>query len=801
MANKTFHIPKSAIVETEDNVSILKNEQQTITTDASAVATLENTDGFKAAHYSIAAERDGEVETTTTTTTTTVTGSGGVDADTKLLLNANYIYDESFSKRDITLNNTEVVRKGYYFDGSDDYISAPASSDFDFGTGAFTIEFWFKASQTNSFERFVSFGTPSSPFYYYTIAYQPSGQKYEFVVYNGGGWESTGRLLQADASDFEADVWTHLALVRESGDSDPKLYINGVERSFTAHASSQSMPSLSFSSQSGALLKIGSFQGSVDAFNGYMSDIRISKGNARYTADFDEIVTTKDDDHVLILTGETTDQSDSTHTLTFSGAHPTAKYGQGSFYFDGSNDYISIADSTDLDVGTGDYTFELWFKTSSTSRQRMFADYNDANKGLYVDINSSKIFVFFGDGSNYAHSSGASATVTGGVWHHLALVFDGTNCKVYIDGTLDHTISYTSSNAPGSLTTSLALGRNSASAQYYFNGYMSDIRISKGVARYTAAFTAPTAVLQTEDTDTKLLLNVNSALQDFEINRMASAPTYDDVSISTSTKKFGDGSYDFDGSSKISIEAPSSDFDWSPTDKSWTWELWYNVNSGQQGGLIGTATSTSDTGGWDLYLGNGNNIGAYGGNGSNTTYILTATSGKTYTTEEWRHIAVSYDQPNNKLRFFNDGTMIQESTGASFAPSTGKTLNIGDVAQDNQALQGYIDDVRVTIGQARYTASFDVPTSELGGGTSTTTTTETTTTTTTGSSDVVLTKVHLVHDGSNVYFTEYGRTATDDDFLELSASYDAGVAKLHASTTSGSATLELTKKEFDFSVD
>ncbi len=94
-----------------------------------------------------------------------------------------------------------------------------------------------------------------------------------------------------------------------------------------------------------------------------------------------------------------------------------------------------------------------------------------------------------------------------------------------------------------------------------------------------------------------------------------------------------------------------------------------------------------------------------------------------------------------------------------------------------------------------------MPTSELGSGTGTTTSTETTTTTTTGSSDVVLTKVHLVHDGSNVYFTEYGRTATDDDFLELSASYDAGVAKLHASTTSGSATLELTKKEFDFSTD
>ena len=125
MANKTFHIPKSAIVETEDNISILKNEQKTITTDATEIASLENNEGFKAAHYSIAAEREGVATTTTTTTTTTVTGSGGIDADTKLLLNANYIYDESFSKRDITLNNTEVVRKGYAFDGSNDSVSMP----------------------------------------------------------------------------------------------------------------------------------------------------------------------------------------------------------------------------------------------------------------------------------------------------------------------------------------------------------------------------------------------------------------------------------------------------------------------------------------------------------------------------------------------------------------------------------------------------------------------------------------------------------------------------------------------------
>ena len=462
------------------------------------------------------------------------------------------------------------------------------------------------------------------------------------------------------------------------------------------------------------------------ALNGYMADIRISSGVARYTADFDKVVTEKDEDHILILTGETEDQSDSQNTVSFSDVETTSKYGQGSFEFS-SGDAITVPGSSDFNFGTGDFTIEGWIKTSTYSydsyARRIFlldgptGNSSAENFQLAFD-NAGKIWLWAHNGSSSTIDQIGSITVADGNWHHFAVTRESGTIKLWVDGVFDTSVVYASSL--GNLNTGSPrpqFGRYDTS-QGRFVGNMADIRISKGVARYITDFSSklPAAILTAEDADTKLLLNVNSALQGFDIGRVRSAPTYSNMSISTSTKKFGDGAYYFDGSGKISIDPPSSDFDWSPTDKSWTWELWYNVNSGQQGGLIGTAASTSDTGGWDLYLGNGDSIGAYGGDGSNIDYILTATSGKTYTREEWRHIAVSYHQPSNKLRFFNNGTMFQDTTGATFASSTGKTLNIGDVAQDNQAFQGYIDDVRVTIGQARYTASFDVPTSELPSG-------------------------------------------------------------------------------------
>jgi len=223
----------------------------------------------------------------------------GNSSDVKLLLHMDgsddgtTFTDSSASTHTVTPTNavTKTGQKVFgtasaYFDGTGDYLTVANSTDFDFGTAAFTVEFWARFSAVNSFDRIVSFGSITDD-RYWTFAYQPSGTKFEFVVYNGGSWQTTGRLLAADASDMETDVWVHLALSRTEASGDPRLFVNGIERKFVVDASSNAMPSLSFSGYTSPLLKIGTWAAdNSDSFYGYIDEFTIVKGVGRYTSNF-----------------------------------------------------------------------------------------------------------------------------------------------------------------------------------------------------------------------------------------------------------------------------------------------------------------------------------------------------------------------------------------------------------------------------------------------------------------------------------------------------------------------------------
>ena len=74
-------------------------------------------------------------------------------------------------------------------------------------------------------------------------------------------------------------------------------------------------------------------------------------------------------------------------------------------------------------------------------------------------------------------------------WHHIALTRDGTNMKMFVDGT-QHGSTNTSSNG-NDVAGWLQVGGHSASRNS-FNGFMDELRITTGVARYTSNFTSPT---------------------------------------------------------------------------------------------------------------------------------------------------------------------------------------------------------------------------------------------------------------------------------------------------------------------
>ena len=155
----------------------------------------------------------------------------------------------------------------------------------------------------------------------------------------------------------------------------------------------------------------------------------------------------------------------------------------GSLLLNGTTDRIYIQGSVDFQFGTAAYTVEGWFKTTSTADQHLW----DFGAGDSVLISGSDILLY--NGSNTQHSG--VGVIPQNVWFHVALVrYSSTLSKVYVNGKMvisDTTVSYNSvASRP------LAIGGEVlTNAGDNFNGYITQFRIVKGLAVYTATFSTP----------------------------------------------------------------------------------------------------------------------------------------------------------------------------------------------------------------------------------------------------------------------------------------------------------------------
>jgi hypothetical protein len=179
--------------------------------------------------------------------------------------------------------------------------------------------------------------------------------------------------------------------------------------------------------------------------------------------------------------------------------------GGASIALDGTGDYLSVPVNSDLSFGTGNFTIELWLYIAANSSQDV-----DLNRGaeIVTSANGATNFTIFGiRGNSSTTGTGlalvnrvsnidSSVTYTGTIaqatWHHVAFVRSGTTTSIYFNGTsvasgtlANQTINQVNPTRIGGLDLS---GYN-----HFLNGYIDDLRITKGIARYTANFTPPTA--------------------------------------------------------------------------------------------------------------------------------------------------------------------------------------------------------------------------------------------------------------------------------------------------------------------
>lgn len=218
--------------------------------------------------------------------------------------------------------------------------------------------------------------------------------------------------------------------------------------------------------------------------------------------------TTFDSDCKLMLhldgtNGQTTfiDSSSGAKSITRGGSAQIStaqfKFGSSSCLFaSGTSDYLQIADSSDWDLGTGDFTIDFWIRPTTLDTSfgnGLFEQGSDLSNFISCGTNTSKqiIFTVKSGGSTIVSIAGTTVLAINN-WYHVALINSGGTLKLYVNGTSE------ASSAIGTMP-NISANFNIAFASFFtgtnirFDGYFDEYRFVKGTAVWTSNFTPPTA--------------------------------------------------------------------------------------------------------------------------------------------------------------------------------------------------------------------------------------------------------------------------------------------------------------------
>jgi hypothetical protein len=645
--------------------------------------------------FSVVATDAENQESTRQFTVTTSSGEGVLFANNVLLIHADGTNNKNnHTFLDSSNNNFTITRNGNatqgsfspfsqtgwsgYFDGTGDQLAVNSMT---FSANAVTVEAWvyFTADSFGSFHDI-------------------------FIINSVGMLLDSGRLrfygfsATTASATITRNKWVHVAVVKESNNT-LKGYYDGVE-CFSTTSSTVWQPS----NQTGY---IGSWSsGSTEFFPGYISNLRLSNV-ARYTSNFTPPTSPfSSDANTILLSCQSNrfiDNSNNNFAITrngdtsiqaFAPFAPTAAYSTadvgGSGYFDGNGDYLSLPSSqTNLQPESGNFTLEFWYYTSVTpSGYINLFSYGAGGNALRLFLyTTNSLTVWTGSSllitANNVHVANA--------WNHVAIVRSGTTLTIYVNGVNVGTNNNNSTNYVGNLNIAFEDGQAS------LTGYISNFRLIKGTAVYTSAFTPPTAPL-TNIANTSLLCNFTNA-GIFDQTAKTVLETVGDAKVSTAQYKYGTGSIAFDGTGDF-LTVPASPLWIMSSD--WTMEAWiYPTSVTGVRVLIDTRNRLQVTSPV-MYI-NGTSLVIDTGGAA-------VVSAGTITINTWQHVAAT--RSGNSWRLFINGTQVGSTGTNSTAYSVGYGCCIGS-SYSNEAYVGYIDDLRITKGYARYTSNFTAPTSAL----------------------------------------------------------------------------------------
>ena len=587
-----------------------------------------------------------------------------------------------------------------FFDGNGDSITYTGGSSLNFGTGNFTIEMWGYLTNTGTYSAFLR---PDDPGTFAEFGYDFLTGELKF--------QARTTPIVSVATTMPTNQWAHVAACR-SGTS-LRLFINGTQ------VGSTTTDSTNFVSTTGNIRVGGSSFSATHSVNGYLSNFRVVNGTALYTSNFTPPTAPLTNiTNTSLLTCQSNrfiDNSSNAFAITrngdvsvqaFSPFNPTAAWSAstngGSGYFDGTGDYLSVANNVAFQIGTGNFCMEGWFYTNSSSIQQLFGTkYVGGTNYILAQINrnagGSNVVGFIQGGIDDTTGliASSSAVFNLACWNHVVLCRTGTTLSLFVNGSR---VATTTSSVSSNSTEPFEVGENTAFNRP-FNGYITNVRLVKSANPYDATLTTltvPTAPL-TAITNTSLLCNfTNAGIYDSASGN--DLETVGNAQVSTTQAKWGTTSLAFDGTGDwlLNIDKPALRLGTA----AFTIEMWVYRSASGTYGLVSKGTSTT---GWSVSLNASNQVVF-----SFTTSSITSTGTVAATT--WTHIAVVREGTGtNQTKIYISGT--NDGTGTVATDFSGAdVMYVGADRVAGSAFNGYIDDLRITNGYARYTANFTAPT-------------------------------------------------------------------------------------------
>jgi hypothetical protein len=371
-----------------------------------------------------------------------------------------------------------------YFNGSTDYVSAAYNAAFNFASSTpLTIEFWFNTAGFSGAHTFISNYNGATTGW--TVQYRAdAGNVFRFSIGNTV-------ILDSSAQTVNANTWYHFVVVRNASNSI-SMYLNGASIA-TPVTNSNAFAATTQGPWVGGLPGVGQY------YPGYISNLRIVNGTAVYTAAFTPptapVTAITNTSFLLNMTNagiyDAAAQNNVTTVADAQSSTTVSKWSPTSMKFDGVLDALSMPSSTSFGLGTGDWTIEFWVYLNALTTQNLVS--------MLTSLTSVAPHIYYSVGSGIRYYTNNADRITGGaltsgVWNYIAVTKASGVTKMYINGTQTGS-NYTDSNNYGT-SNPFFVGDYGVplTGMVTLNGYVQDVRITKGVAR---TITTPTAAFPT----------------------------------------------------------------------------------------------------------------------------------------------------------------------------------------------------------------------------------------------------------------------------------------------------------------